>query len=184
MAFFCFLLRCLFQGWPPWVLFVLLFLWCKVSSLSWYLMTRNRMYLIISVKAVFILIWPLLMPNILPFLFRAWKHSNYLIAFYLSFAGFELYWSQSWTCRQKTKTALKNFPPRVYIILPFSYKMRKIKKMPSLHSLPIRSELFKRNCHLKFGIYTMYRNTCIYFSCKSWIKNGIIFRTSKIFFKF
>lgn len=51
-----------------------------VPSLSWDGLTRNRMHLIISVKAVFILIWCLSMPSILPFLCRACRHSNYLIA--------------------------------------------------------------------------------------------------------
>lgn len=55
----------------------------RVSSLSWGMMTRNRMYLIISVKAGFILICCLLMPSISLFLSSACRHSNYLIAGFL-----------------------------------------------------------------------------------------------------
>lgn len=55
----------------------------RVSSLSWGIMTGNRMYLIISVKAVFILICRLLMPSISLFLSSASRHSNYLIAGFL-----------------------------------------------------------------------------------------------------
>lgn len=126
---FCFMLRCPVQGWAPWVLFILLFLCCRVFSLSWDLMTRNRMHLIISVKAVFILIWPLLMPSTSPFLSRAWKHSNYLIAWVLFVI------CRVWTLLKPEQNlqaenkdfALKSFPPGVCIILPSSYKTRKIK---------------------------------------------------------
>lgn len=142
-----------------------------VSSLSWDMMTRNRMYFIILVKAVFILIWCLLMSSNLPFLY------NYLIA------GVLFVICRAWALLKPTlnlqteeslhRRASLSWGMHCPLFL-FSNEENLLPPPKSpfspLYYLTIRSELFKNFIILKkIGLYTMYRSTCIYLYIHTYI---------------
>ena len=106
---------------------------------------RSRMYLIISVKAVFILIWHLLVPSISPFLRRACRNSNYLmtwVPFVISRVWALLKPKLNLQAENEDAICTKELPSWGMRNPPFLYKVGKIKKWSHFHPVFLNHKIW------------------------------------------